>query len=572
MSNQSKVIVSRVRFFFILIACFALVLVYRLYTVQIVSGEAYSLKADRQYFSISPDLLDRGNIYFTTKEGEEVTAAYQQSGNIVVLNPSVISNPEKIYERINDVVPIDHAEFIEKASKKDDRYEEILKRVDLATGQKIAEPAIPGLIVSRQKWRAYPSDKLASQVLGFMAYSGDTLRGQYGLERQFDETLKRANESKYTNFFVEVFSNIQKTFSADTTWEGDVVTTIEPTVQGFLERTVEQVNAKWSSEYSGGIVMDPMTGEIVAMASFPTFDPNNFKNEEDPKVFSNRLVEDVYEMGSIIKPLTMAAGIDAGVVTADSTYYDAGFLVLNNRRISNYDGKGRGQTDMQQILSQSLNTGVAYIMSKLGKERFSTYMKSFGLDKKTGIDLPYEAAPLVDNLNSPREIEHATASYGQGIAMTPIATIRALSVLANGGKLVNPHVVAKIDYKTGITKKTELPEPQQILKPETSHEVTRMLVRVVDEALLGGKVKMEHYSIGAKTGTAQISKGSGGGYFEDRYLHSFFGYFPAYNPKFIIFLYTYYPKEVKYASETLTQSFMDITKYLIHYYDIPPDR
>lgn len=570
MATQSQVIVGRVRFIFILFVFFGLGLIYRLYTVQIVSGEEFSVKADRQYLMPSSALLNRGVIYFTTKDGERVTAAYQQTGNIVFINPSIIDDPEPVYERINSIVPIDKEDFLKKAAKGTDPYEEIVKKVDLALGEKIREPVIDGLYVKKQKWRTYSFNRLAANVLGFMAFDRDELAGRYGLEYQYEKTLKRANESMYANFFVDIFSNIKGTFSDDGNWEGDIVTTIEPTIEDFLERALEQVTKKWNSGHSGGIIMNPANGEIIAMGMNPSFDPNNFSTEGDSKIFSNRLVEDVYEMGSIIKPLTIAAGIDSGAITPKSTYFDAGFLVLNNRRIANYDGRGRGLVDMQQVLSQSLNTGAAYVAGKMGNENFSRYMKSFGLDKKTGIDLPFEAAPLVENLNSGREIERATASYGQGIAMTPIATVRALSVLANGGNLVEPHVVSNINYKTGLSKSIEQKPPFQVLKPETAEKVTRMLVQVVDEALLEGKVKMERYSIAAKTGTAQISDGKG--YYEDRYLHSFFGYFPAYNPKFIIFLYTYYPKEVRYASETLTHSFMDIAKYLINYYDVPPDR
>ncbi len=570
---HSQVIVGRVRLVFILIVIFSLGLIYRLYTIQIVSGEEFSQKADRQYLTVRPDLINRGSIFFTTKDGEKVTAAYQQTGNLVVINPTQIIDPEPIYDRVNSLIPIQKEEFLKKAAKKDDPYEEVIKKVDLEIGEKISQPKIAGLQVFKQKWRAYPAGKVAANVIGFMAYGkGDALAGQYGLERQYEKTLERNGESTYTNFFVEVFSDISETISDEDHAEGDLVTTIEPTVQTYLDRTIETVNKKWSSEFSGGIVMDPKTGEIIAMGQYPTFDPNDFSGVANPKIFSNRLVEDVYEMGSIIKPLTVAAGIDAGVISAASTYDDKGFLILNNSRISNYDGKARGVVSMQEVLSQSLNTGVAHIVGKLGKERFSQYMKSFGLDKKTNIDLPFEAAPLVDNLKSPRDIEHATASYGQGIAMTPVATARALAALANGGKLPNPHIVSRIDYKSGLTKKTEAGEQSQVLKPETTEEVTRMLVKVVDEALLDGKVKMEHYSVAAKTGTAQIARADGRGYYDDRYLHSFFGYFPAYSPKFIIFLYTYHPKEVKYASETLTTSFHDVTKYLINYYDIPPDR
>ncbi len=209
----------------------------------------------------------------------------------------------------------------------------------------------------------------------------------------------------------------------------------------------------------------------------------------------------------------------------------------------------------------------------MGKKKFTDYIKNFGIGEETGIDLPSEAGGKLQNLEKGGDVELANASFGQGISTSPIAMIRALSALGNGGLLPNPHVVEKLNYKIGLSKeiiKTE-EEMQRVIKKETSEEITRMLVNVVDKALKGGTVKMQHYSIAAKTGTAQIAEAGGKGYSPDRYLHSFFGYFPAYNPKFIVFLYTIEPK-ANYASETLTDPFMDIVKFLIHYYEVPPDR
>ncbi|HLP43971.1 MAG TPA: penicillin-binding protein 2 [Candidatus Nanoarchaeia archaeon] len=540
--------------------------------IQVVSGEEYALKADRQYLTSNSSLLNRGTIYFTSKEGDRVTAAYQETGNIIVINPKQIVDKNAIYNEINSHLPIEWEEFEKKAGKVNDPYEEVAKKVDADIGVKIQEARLPGLQVYKQKWRSYPGNELAAATIGFMAYDHEELEGRYGLEYQYEDTLKRSDESSYANFFVEVFSNIKEQFSEGEKAEGDIITTIEPNVQTYLEQVLKDINDTWSSDFTAGIVMNPDTGEIIGMGQYPTFDPNNFTNVKDAKVFSNHLVQNVHEMGSIIKPLTVAAGIDAGAITPRTTYDDKGFLVLNGKRISNYDGKGRGIVDMQQVLNQSLNTGVAFIVQKMGNDVFTQYFRNFGLDRKTGIDFPFEAAPLVDNLKSTRDIEHATASYGQGIAMTPISTIRALATLANGGKLVNPHLVSQINYKSGLHKTIDPGQPAQIIKKETADEVTKMLINVVDDALLKGTAKLEHYSVAAKTGTAQIANPNGGGYYDDRYLHSFFGYFPAYNPKFIVFLYTYYPKDVQYASETLTTSFFELTKYLINYYDIPPDR
>ena len=178
----------------------------------------------------------------------------------------------------------------------------------------------------------------------------------------------------------------------------------------------------------------------------------------------------------------------------------------------------------------------------------------------------------MQNLNSPRDVEYATASFGQGIALTPVATIRALAALGNGGRLVTPHIVDRIEYDDGTVKEIRYPEGEQILSEKTSEEISRMLSIVVDDALRGGTVALPNHSIAAKTGTAQMADAQNGGYYEDKFLHSFFGYFPAFDPKFIVFMYTVEPQGVKYASETLTDPFMEISRFLINYYSIPPDR
>lgn len=545
-----------------------------MYYLQILSGQEYEDLADRQYVRPNQNLFERGSIFFTTKDGDKVPAATIKRGFTVALIPSALVEPERAYRELSEIMEVDHDEFMARASKKDDPYEEIAKRVEKEMADKIEALDIDGLRVFRERWRYYPGGEMAAHTLGFVGNNGNGLSGQYGLERQYNDVLERGESATYVNFFAEIFSNI-KTVVLNSEEEGDIVTTIKPSVEAFLQDELIELTDKWSADYSGGIIMDPKTGAVYAMAATPAYNPNLFNEVENPDLFTNPLVENVYEMGSVVKPLTMAAGLDSGTVTPDTHYDDKGYLVLNTERISNYDGRGRGWVSMQEVLNQSLNTGVAFVADKMGNKKFAEYMDGYGLLDKTGIDLPNETENLTANLQSSRKIEIATSSYGQGIALTPLSITRALATLGNGGYLVEPHIATEIEYEFGGSKSLapDSKNRKRVLKQETSEDITRMLVTVVDDALAGGAVALPRYSIAAKTGTAQVARDDGGGYYDDRFLHSFFGYFPAYDPQFIVFLYTMYPKEgARYASETLTDPFFETAKFLINYYEIPPDR
>ncbi len=564
--------IFRIRLLSIFVLAVAAVLLIRLYVIQVAQGEEYRAQGERQYVHTVHDLYSRGSIFLTTKDGEKVSAATIQSGYVLVLNPSRLENPEKAFETLSALTTLDRDHFMERAKRTDKTYQEIKQDVTREEGEAIDALNLRGVELYRNQWRYYPGKELAARTVGFVGYDDTKLIGKYGLERYYEDILSRDNERLSVNFFAEIFSNLGNlVFDAKKDAEGDIVTTIEPTVARTLDRVLIATHEQYESAVTGGIIIDPITGEIVALSVIPSFDLND-KKDVKIESFQNPLVENVYEMGSIIKPLTVAAGLDAGVITSYSTYYDAGFLDLEDRTIRNFDLKGRGTVSMQEVLNQSLNTGVAHIVSLIGKERFRDYFLNLKLGSETGIDLPNEGYGLVKNLQSPRNVEYATASFGQGIALTPIATVRALSTLANGGILITPHLAKNIEYTNGKVHEVGFAPGDQVFTEETSEEITRMLVNVVDTALRQGKLKKEHYSIAAKTGTAQIADNAGGGYYEDKFLHSFFGYFPAYKPRFLIFLYTVEPKGVKYASETLTDPFMELTDFLINYYSIAPDR
>ena len=500
--------VGRIRVLTSLVVLAVLIIAGRLYVLQIMEGDSYARRADAQFIATQDPLLDRGSIYFTDKDGNQITAA-------------------------------------------------TLEPVASSTGD---------------HQRYYPGGSLAAQEIGFVAYNNDnTQKGRYGLERYYDEVLSRGGDT-YANFFVQLFGGI-KTALEGGQGSGDLITTLEPTAQAELERTLADYTTAWHPELSGGIVMDPKTGEIVAMAVSPTFDLNSFNTQTDPLVYANPMVEDVFEMGSIMKPITMASGLDSGAVTPDTTYDDTGCITVDTKQICNYDLKARGVIPMQQVLSQSLNVGASFVATTMGQATMRDYfLNHFKLGDETGIDLPGEVHGLASNLNGTRQVGYDTASFGQGIAVTPIEMVRALAVIANGGYLVTPHLGKAIAYDTGVTRALGWGEPQQVLKPETAVEMSRMLTTVVDQALANGKDKLEHYSVAAKPGTAQSANPAGGGYYTDRYLHSFFGYFPSFDARFVVFLFSVYPKGAPYASTTWAPPFHALTQFLINYYNIPPDR
>lgn len=570
-------LIWRVRLLSGVVVLVGLFLVARLYSIQVIHAEEYQTEAEKQYVHTKTDLYSRGSILFTTRDGGTLSAATVQSGYLLAADPShITSSPDEFCRSLEAYLEDSVDVCISRVSVPGRTYTELATRLSEEQFTELEAKSINGVQLYKNQWRYYPGDSMAARTIGFIGYAddGSELRGKYGLERQYDEVLFKKRQVLSVNFFAELFSNLGEMVydrNTDGGRTGTIVTSLEPAVSRMLDEVLQKTNDKYQSNLTGAIVMDPKTGEIVAMNAVPSFNLND-RAGATIEEFKNPLVENVYEMGSIIKPLTMAAGLDAGAVTADSTYYDAGKITLNGKTISNYDGRGRGTVPMQEVLNQSLNTGVSYIVQKMGKDRFRDYFLGYKIGSETGVDLPNEAHGLIENLESPRDVEYATASFGQGIAMTPMETIRALAVLGNGGKLVTPHLVKRIEYDDGEVKEVRYPEGAQVIKPETSEEISRMLSIVVDKALKHGEVALPHHTIGAKTGTAQMADPVHGGYYEDKYLHSFFGYFPAYDPKFIVFMYTVDPKGVQYASETLTDPFMDIARFLINYYSIPPDR
>ncbi|MEK7650233.1 MAG: penicillin-binding protein 2 [Patescibacteria group bacterium] len=538
--------------------------------LQIVRGAEYRDQAARQQATTETLEADRGEILAHEKDAL-VPIATTKEGWLLHINPTLIKDPAKLYDDLTRIAStsMPRDEFITRASKKDDPYEVIEHRIPPSLKRTIEAADLPGVSFSPERWRFYPAADFASQVVGFVGADGT---GQYGLERFYNGDLLGRD-----GVFVG-----EKTSGGKLLWFGNasltpaehgasLVTTLDTGVQTNLESVLKKIQEEYSAASAGGIIINPKTGRVIAMASVPSFDPNSYRSVEDIGVFKNPLVEDLFEMGSVVKPLTMAAAMDAGAVNLKTTYKDTGTRVIDGRTIANFDLKARGVVPVQEILSQSLNIGSVFVMEQLGRERFREYMHRYGLSEKTGIDVPGEASGNLKNLESSRLVEYATASFGQGISMTGVEFVRALASIANGGFLVDPYLVEEVREEDRVVAQKKQKEPRRVLQEETSKTVTRMLVEVVDTKLAGGKGKIPGYSVAAKTGTAQIASKNTRGY-SGEFMHTFFGYGPAYDPQFLVFLYVEKPQGIRYASESLTQPFRSIMKHLFSYFEIIPDR
>ena len=356
---------KRIWFLYFVVILIATILIGKLYFLQILKGDEYRDIAQGQYKTVV-NQFDRNTIYFTAKDGGLVSAATVRSGYLLEINPKMLQNPDSVYKKLNAIVSIDKNTFLTSSMKKNDASEIIAHRIDGNIADKIQNLRIPGVVVSLEHWRNYPSGTLASHELGFVGYEDDglTLSGRYGIESFYDKILSKNTDANQLNFFAQVFSSAIPIINPIEKAKGDIALTIEPTVQSELEKQLSSIKTKYSSGDVGGIIINPKTGEIYAMESVPTFDPNNTAKETNLSVFNNPLVGSRYEMGSTVKALVMAAGLDTGKVTPKMTYNDnLGYVLADGFKVYNYDLRGRGNNiPMQEVLNQSLNTGMVFVM------------------------------------------------------------------------------------------------------------------------------------------------------------------------------------------------------------------
>lgn len=459
--------------------------------------------------------------------------------------------------------------LITKLSKPGDLYEVLKRKVDAETVEKIRALSIGGIGFSPVWYRTYPEEGLGGQLFGYVGYRGDEERGLYGLEGYFNEIMKGKEgslrlETDASGALIPIGDKrVVEAIDGD-----DLVLTIDRTIQIVTCDRLSAWVAKHQADGGTVIILNPKTGALIAMCSVPDFNPDNYRNYA-LQTYNNPAIFTPYEPGSIFKPLTMAIGIELGLVDPNTTYNDTGAVMLNSFTIRNSDNKAHGKQTMTDVLNKSLNTGVIFVAKKIGIERFQKYVKDFGFGNLTGIEMDTEVSGNISSLKEKREIYLATAAFGQGITVTPLQMAAAYGALANGGNLMQPYIVDEIIKPDGKRKITEPKLIRRVISERTATLIGGMMVTVVRKGH-GKRAGVDGYFVAGKTGTAQVPKKNGRGYDPNITIGSFAGFAPVDDPKFVMLVKIDRPRSVQWAESSAAPLFGELAEFLLHYFEIPP--
>lgn len=560
----------RIHALFLVFLVLTLSLIFRLFYLQVANGDYYSALALGQQGNFDEFVLPRGEIFMQDKAGSaRYLVATTQELPMVYAVPKEIESgfEEDLLKALNTIVTFEEKDqevLLGRFLNKDSSFALLARRLNSRQVQAIKELALDGIYIRPELVRFYPANDLAAQVLGFVGSASNEGSGQYGLEEYYNDLLAGALHDE------SLGASFQQLFEGEHILESgaELELTIDYGLQFIVEKKLHELKEHLNADAASAIFMDPKTGAILAMANVPSFNVNDYSKVSDINVFVNNATQSLFEPGSIFKPITMAAAIDGGAVLPQTTYEDKGVVRIGEYTITNFDGKSRGIQTMTQVLEQSLNTGAIFAQQELGKKKFREYAEAFQLTEPTGIDLAGEALSNINNIkNTNRDINFATASFGQGVAFTPMRLLSSLSAIANNGVIMRPYIVSKVSH----AGKEIITQPQATARPITAVSASRvssMLVSVAENGF-DKKASVPGYSVAAKTGTAQVPNKDGPGY-SDNTIHSFVGFAPAFNPRFIGLIKVDNPHGIRFAADSLAPAFRELASFILQYYKIPP--
>ncbi|MFH1078093.1 MAG: penicillin-binding protein 2 [Patescibacteria group bacterium] len=573
--SESRPLDARFRLLFALFCVLLLVVIVRLAQLQIADHAMYEVLASDQHDLEEQLLPTRGRILVRDRsDGNLYPFATNREAWTVYAVPRNMKDSIAVAHELSAMLSMPDVDLVTKLTRDlEDPYEVIAKNVATDTVGRLREKGLEGVGYVRTAARLYPERGVSGQLIGFVGPDeAGNLVGKYGIEGGFDEMLA----GKAGSIVAEKDAGGRRLTIGDSSIQeavdgSDIVLTIDRTIQYEACTRIKAAVERHGADSGSIIVADPATGALLAMCSYPDFDPAEYNKIDDLGVLNNPAVFTAYEPGSVFKPVTYAAGIHAEKIAPKTTYEDTGAEEIDDFTIRNSDGKANGLQTMTQALEKSLNTGTIFVQRQLGKDLFRSYVEAFGFGKATGIELSPEGEGNISSLEKKGQIFAATGSYGQGITVTPIQLIAAFGALANGGKLMRPYIVEEIQHQDGSVERTKPQEEGTPIDPRTSRLVSGMLVSVVENGH-GSRAGVPGYWVAGKTGTAQVAKKNGKGYEEDDTIGSFAGYAPASDPKFVMLVKIDHPQDVAWAESSAAPVFGDMAAFLLTYLHVPPER
>lgn len=553
----------RIWVLFIFFIVFFVLIAVRLFYWQVIEGDALRAEAAAQYnLSLTIPAI-RGTI--ASLDGSPI--AMNESASLVYAEPKNITDANIFTKLVSPVINRDEASISALLAIPGRVWVPLARKVDAGVTDQLKTLNLKGLGFEPEPKRYYPEASMAAHLLGFVGNDQNGVdQGYFGLEGFYDRLLRGRDGS------IELQKDVQgsailvgdaKRIEAE---DGRSLTLyLDRTIQNIAEKRLTEGIGKYGAKAGSVTIMDPKTGGILAMAGYPGYDPRDFGNF-DRTLYINPVVASSYEPGSTFKVLVMSAALDDHVVTADTKMDENGPVQVGEYAIRTWNDQYRGPITMTEVIEHSSNVGMVFVERKMGKDKFLKAIHAFGIGQPTGIDLQGESSPDLRADNDWKEVDLATASFGQGIAVTPIQMVRAVSAIANGGRLMEPHVVREITDSAG--KKTEIKPKQirQVISQAAAGIMTEIMITAVDKGEAQW-AKPAGYRIAGKTGTAQIPVA--GHYDPKKTIASFVGFAPADNPKFVILVTLTEPQSSPWGSETAAPLFFNIARDLFTYYSIP---
>jgi stage V sporulation protein D (sporulation-specific penicillin-binding protein) len=546
------------------------VILFRLYSLEVTAYSFYKSLADNQHSILENLVPKRGEIFLQDRENLYPVAVNRET-KMAYAVPKEIEDSERSASILAEALDLDKNELRERFSNPEDMYEVVKHRLSDEEIDKVNGLKLKGIRLADESFRYYPAGELASHILGFVGWKDQSLGGRYGTELYFEDRLKGQEGSIFHKgdtsgrWISTVDKEINYARNGD-----NLVLTIDHIIQYETEKILKSAIDKYQAERGTIIVMESSTGKILSLANSPAFTPNDYAKVDNLEDFRNLAVSDAYECGSVFKTITLASALDAGRINPDTTYIDTGLINEAGYGIKNSDEKAYGQQTMTQVLEKSLNTGAIFAQKSLGNRNFSDYIERFGFGTPTGADIYGEAKGNINNLkNLKSNIQFFTASFGQGITVTPLQLISAYNVIANGGILLKPQIVDKIIKDDGSEEVIKPEEVRNVISKQAAQKTGQMLLSVVVNGH-GKRAGVPGYLVGGKTGTAQVASNKAKGYEEGKTIGSFAGFAPLDNPRFTVLVRIDNPKNVQWAESSAAPTFGELMKFLLEYANIEP--